>query len=101
MPVIEITFAHGRTREDAQRRLEAAVAQASAQFGALIQRTEWAPGRDRVKLEGPGMWVEISVDAVNVHATGDVPLIGKLLGSPFVSRLKQLLETTFQKKLPS
>jgi hypothetical protein len=101
MPLIELTFAHGRTREDAQRRLEAAVRQIGGQFGTLIQRTDWAPERDRVKLEGPGVWLEISVDAQNVHATGDAPFLGKLLGSPIATGLKQLLSQAFQKKLPS
>jgi len=98
--VIELTFAHGRTRDDAQRRLETAVQSMSTQFATLIHRAEWAPERDRVKLEGPGAWVEISIDDRNVYAKGDIPFVGRLLGSPFAAGLKQLLEQSFQKKLP-
>ena len=98
--MIELTFAHGRTRDDARRRLETAVQSARAQFATLIHREEWAPDRERVKLEGPGMWGEISIDDRNVYAKGDIPFVGRLLGAPFASGLKQLLEQSFQKKLP-
>jgi hypothetical protein len=41
-----------------------------------------APDRNRVKLEGVGVWVEMWVDAPNDHATGDIPILGKLLDYP-------------------
>jgi hypothetical protein len=53
-----------------------------------------------VKLDGVGFWIEMSVDAQVVHATGDVPILGGLLGSSLASGLKQILHLTFQKKLP-
>jgi hypothetical protein len=100
MPVINLTVAHGRTLEEARRRLETAVHQISAQFGAVIRRVEWAPDRDRVKLEGVGIRVEMWVDAQDVHAEGDIPILGALLGGPLASGLKQIVEQTFQKRLP-
>jgi hypothetical protein len=69
-------------------------------FGSMIQRTEWAADRSRVKLDGLGFWVEMSVDVRVLHATGDIPILGRLLGGQFVSGLKQIVERTFQKKLP-
>jgi hypothetical protein len=42
----------------------------------------------------------MSVDAQSLHATGDIPILGRFLGSQFVSGLKQIVERTFQKKLP-
>jgi hypothetical protein len=41
----------------------------------------------------------MSVDAQVLHATGDIPMLGRLLGSQFTSRLRQIVERTFQKKL--
>ena len=41
------------------------------------------------------MWV----DAQNAHATGDIPILGQLLGGPLASGLKQIVQQAFQKKL--
>jgi len=98
MPLINLTFAHGQTLEEAQRRLEKAVHEVSSQFG-VIRGVEWAADRTRVKLSGSGVWVEMWVDAHNVHATGDIPILGQLFGGPLASGLKQVLQQAFQKKL--
>jgi Putative polyhydroxyalkanoic acid system protein (PHA_gran_rgn) len=100
MPLIDLTLQHGQTLEEARRRLEAAVKEATAQFGSMIQRVEWAADRSRVKLEGVGFWAEMWVDAQVLHATGDIPVLGRLLSGPMTSGLRQILERTFQKKLP-
>ena len=100
MPMLDLTVRHGRSLEDAARGLERAVQQVSGQLGALVRRIEWAPDRHRVKLEGVGFWVEMWVDAQDVHATGDIPLLAGLLGGQLGPRLKQILQQTFQKKLP-
>jgi hypothetical protein len=71
--MINLSFQHGQTLEEARRRLEAAVDQVSRQFQALVRRVDWADDRTRVKLEGAGFWVEMWVDASDVHATGDIP----------------------------
>jgi hypothetical protein len=98
MPLINLTFAHGQTLEEARRRLEKAVHEVSAQFGG-VRRVEWAADRNRVKLEGVGVWVELWVDDQIVHATGDIPILGELLGGPLASGLKQVVQQIFQKKL--
>jgi hypothetical protein len=99
MPVLNLTVQHGRTLEDAQRSLEMAVTRVSRQFGSLVRRVEWAPDRQRVKIEGVGFWAEMWVDALAVHATGDIPILGGLLGGRFGEGLKQIVRQTFQKKL--
>lgn len=99
--MIDITLQHGRTLEDARRRLEIAVKEVNAQFGSMIQRVDWAVDRSRVKLEGVGFWAEMWVDAQRFHATGDIPILGRLLGSQTMSSLRQIIERTFQKQLPS
>jgi Putative polyhydroxyalkanoic acid system protein (PHA_gran_rgn) len=100
MSLINLTFKHGQTLEEARRRLETTVQQVSGQFGALVRRVEWAADRNRVKLEGVGFWVEMWVDAQVVHATGDIPILGGLLAPPLAAGLKQIVQQTFQKKLP-
>jgi hypothetical protein len=100
MPFISLTIAHGQTLEEARRRLEQAVREVSDRLKSGIRRVEWTADRNRVKLEGPGIWVELWVDARDVHATGDIPMLGALFGGPVAAGLKQVIEHTFQKKLP-
>ena len=100
MPLIDLRLQHGQTLEEARRRLETAVSDFNARFGSMIRRAEWAADRSRVKLDGVGFWLEMSVDAQILHATGDIPILGRLLGSPLISSLKQIVERTFQTKLP-
>jgi hypothetical protein len=99
MPLITFAVAHGRTIDEARQRLETAVQQLSTQFGAVIRRVEWAADRNRVKLEGTGIRVEMWVDARDVHAEGDIAVLGGLLGAPLSAGLKQIVQQTFQKKL--
>jgi hypothetical protein len=99
VPLLNLTFQHGQTLEEASRRLEAAVDQASRQLQVFVRRVEWADDRKRVKLEGVGFWVEMWVDALELHATGDIPTL-RLLGGSLSSGLKKILEQVFQKKLP-
>ena len=99
MPLIDLTLEHGQTLEEASQRLARAVTEVERRFGSLIRRAEWAADRSRVKLDGVGFWLEMSVDARVLHATGDIPMLGRLLGSQFTSGLRQIVERTFQKKL--
>ena len=96
MPLIDLTLQHGQTVDGARRRLERTVNEINAQFGAMIQRIDWAADRSRVKLTGVGFWVEMSVDALVLHATGDILILSHLLGGG----LRQILERTFQQQLP-
>ena len=41
------------------------------------------------------MWVDVQ----DVHATGDIPILGELLGGPLAAGLKQIVQQAFQKKL--
>jgi hypothetical protein len=65
----------------------------------MIRRVEWTPDHNRVKLEGVGVHVEMWVDARDVHAVGDIPVLGALLGGPLASGMKQILQQSFQKQL--
>ena len=99
MPSLSLTIAHHQTHEEARRRLEMAVREVSERFGG-IRRVEWSADRSRVKLQTVGAWLELWVDARDVHATGDIMGLGGLLSGPLVSGLKQVLQQTFQKQLP-
>jgi Putative polyhydroxyalkanoic acid system protein (PHA_gran_rgn) len=98
--MISLTVQHGRSLEEARRRLETAVHELSNQFATMVRRVEWSADHNRVRLEGPGAWVEIWVDALEVHARGDVSILGGMLTGPLASGLKQIVQRTFQKQLP-
>jgi hypothetical protein len=99
VPLIDLTIQHGRTQEEARRRLESAVDEITARFGAVLRPAEWTPDRNRVRLGGAAAWVEMWVDAQAVHLTADAPLLGRLFAGP-LTRLKQIVEHSFQKRLP-
>ncbi len=99
MPLINLSVKHGRSLEQAQSHLETAVDKVHSQFRALVRQVVWSADRSRVRLDGVGFWVEMWVDAQEVHASGDIPLLGGLLGGPVATGLKQILQQTFQKKL--
>jgi Putative polyhydroxyalkanoic acid system protein (PHA_gran_rgn) len=99
MPIINLSVQHGQSLEEARSRLEAAVHKVMSQFGALVRQVTWSSDHSRVRLDGRGFWLELWVDAQDVHATGDIPLLGALLGRPLASGLKQILQQTFRKQL--
>jgi hypothetical protein len=100
MPLLNLTLQYGRTLEEARRHLETAVNQISNQFGSFVRRVEWDADHSRAKLAGVGFSIEMWVDAQAVHATGDVPFLGWLLGSSLAEGLKQIMQLTFRNKLP-
>jgi hypothetical protein len=99
MPDINLTFRHGKTQEEARARLADAVAQLQGQFSSLVQRVDWSADRNAVHLSGSGFVVDAWVDPLEVHLTGDIPLLGRLLAGPFALGVKQILQNTFQKRL--
>jgi hypothetical protein len=100
MPLISLSLRHGQTLEEAQKRLETAVHEVHGWCGTLVQRVTWSADHNHVRLDGVGFWVEMEVDAQEVHVTGDLPVLGRLLGGPVATGLKQIVQQTFQKQLP-
>ena len=94
MSLIELKVQHGRTFEEAKDRLAQAVRDLQTRFGGMIRKAEWSAGRDAVTLDGPGVRLDLRVNAEDVHVRGDIPLLARLVGS---SKLKQLVESTFKK----
>jgi hypothetical protein len=99
MSLINLSLKHGRTAAEARNTLEKAVGDVQSLFGAMIRRADWSTDHNRVRLEGSGFWVEMSVDDQHVHATGDIPFLAWLLGGPLGGGLKKILEKRFEKKL--
>jgi len=100
MPLITLSVQHGRTFDEARSHLETAVQEITSHFGALVRRVEWATDRSQVRLEGTGFWIELQVDVQAVHLSADFPGLGRLLGGSATTRLKEILQRTFQQKLP-
>ena len=65
----------------------------------LIRQTVWSPDRSEARLDGRGFWIEMSVDDVLAHVTGDIPILGHLLGGGVSSSVQQIVQKTFQKQL--
>src|SRR5579872_4504420 len=99
MALLSLSVKHGRTLEEARALLERAVQEVCSKFGPLVQKVDWAADRQGVKLAGPGFEVEMRVDALEVHVTGDVPFLSNLLGGSLTEGLKGIVQKTFQKRL--
>jgi hypothetical protein len=100
MSLLRLSVKHGRTLEEARAKLEKAVGEVCGRFGTLVQRVEWSPDRTKVQLTGTGFRADLWVDALEVHVTADVPLLGGLFSGPLLAGLRGVLEQTFQKRLP-
>jgi hypothetical protein len=99
MPLINLAVQHGQSLEEARSRLETAVHKVLSQCGALVRQVAWSDDHSWVRLDGIRFWAQLWVDAQDVHATGDVPLLGALFGRPVAAGLKQILQQTFRKQL--
>ena len=99
MPLISLSLKHDKSWEAAQRDLESVVQQVEGLFGMMIRRIMWSPDRSEVRLDGIGFWIEMSVDDVLLHVSGDMPLLGHLLGSRVSTGVQQIVQKTFQKQL--
>lgn len=99
MSLVQLSVKHGRSLEDARTHLGMTVEGVRARFGPMIQHVEWSDDRNSVRLSGIGFTADLSVDALEVHVTADVPLLGGLLSSPLVAGLKQVVQQTFHKQL--
>jgi hypothetical protein len=99
MPLINLSLKHGQPLDEARSHLETAVHKVHSQFRMLVRQVTWSADRSRVRLDGMGFWVEMWVDAEQLYATGDIPLLGGLLGNPVATGLKQIVQQTFRRKL--
>lgn len=92
MPLMNFSVKHNRTLDDAKARMASAIDQIRRQYGPLIQRVDWSPDRDHVTLTATGAVADLRVDAQDVHATVDIPLLSALLGGQIADRLKEVVQ---------
>ena len=100
MALVNLSVKHGVTVDEARAQLHSAVDEAQARLGPLLQKVEWSADRQEAMLSGAGYHVELRVDAVELRITGDVPMLGGLLGGPLMAGLKGIVQKTFPKALP-
>ena len=101
MPLIDLTVKHGTTFEEAKKQLAAAVTDVQKQFAAAISKVTWNADHTAVTLAGPGVVVDLKVDAEHVHATGDIPLLGALLGSGIGQKISQGIKGVLTRHFPN
>ena len=99
MPLVNVSVKHNTTFDDAKVRLDGAVADVQTKFAAVVKNVTWAPDRTAVTLTGPGVIVDLKVDAEHVHATGDIPLLN-LLGGGLKQRISDGLKGALQRHFP-
>lgn len=99
MSLITLSLKHGQTQDEARHSLETAVNEVKKLFGLLIQHVVWSIDRTQVRIDGSGFWIEMVVDAQSVHATGNIPMLGSLLGRPLSAGLERIMRQTFHKQL--
>ena len=100
MSLVNLSLHHGATLPEAEAQLAATAAEVRTRFGQFVKGVEWGEDRRRVKFLGPGMWVEMRVDATHVHAEGDIPAVSGLLGGGVKNVLGGVLKRQFPKALP-
>ena len=100
MSLVNLSLHHGATPAEAEAQLAATAEDVRARFGRFVKDVEWSEDRRLVKFLGPGVWVEMRVDATHVHAEGDVPALSGLLGGSVKNLLGGVLKRQFPKALP-
>jgi hypothetical protein len=92
MALANFSIKHGRTQEDAKARLAKAIEEMQARYGPMIQRVEWSPDGQSVKLTATGAVAELRIDAEHVHVVIDIPMLGGLLGRSMAGTLKDIVQ---------
>jgi len=97
MSLFHVSVRHGRTQDDARARLETAVNEVRARFATMVHRVDWSADRDAVTVTGTGFVIEMKVDAQEVQVSGDIPILGAMLGRPLEAGVRQIVQKTFGK----
>ena len=63
MSDVNLTFKHGRTQDEARKRLGEAVSEIQARFGTMFRQVDWSADRNSVHVLGHGFEVRAWVDA--------------------------------------
>ena len=99
LPLITLSLQHDRSEAASRQQLERVVQQMQDQFGGWVRKTSWSHDRKEVRLDGRGFWIEMAVDDVLFHITGDIPLLANLFGGGISTGIQRIVESTFHKQL--
>lgn len=99
MSLINLSVKHGKTIDQARAQLEQTVQEVTSKFRGFVTNIAWNEDRTAVKMTGTGFTADMRIDVESVHLSCDIPMIGKLLGSPLITGMKSLVEKNFQKRL--
>jgi hypothetical protein len=100
MSLLTLTVKHGQTQEQARAHLERSIEQVRTQYGGMVQRVEWSPDRNAVRLTATGgVLVDLRVDPTDVYVTADLPGLLGVIASPLLVGLRGIVENEF-KQLP-
>ncbi len=97
MPTFTLAVKHGRTLEAARAQMEQAINEVRSRFGSMIQRVEWSPDRNSVHLSASGVELDMRVDPVEVHVTGDIAGLAGLLSGPLLLGLQGIVRQKFER----
>jgi hypothetical protein len=101
MPEFTLTVKHGRTLEGARQQLETVINEVRSRFGPMIQRVEWSPDRNQVKVYATGAELDMRIDPVEVHVVGNILGVLGMLSSPLLLGFQGIFQRSFPKSLPS
>lgn len=99
MSHINLSLKHNRTLEEARARMAQAVGDVSRRFAAMVHRVAWSDDCNQVILSGAGFEARMRVDAEQFYLTGDLSLLGNLLGGPMEGVLRSIAEKYFPPRL--
>lgn len=94
MAELNMTIKHGQPAAAARVNFEKAITAAQVQHGRWIRQVEWSPDRSMAIISGPAYRLTLSVDNLNVYASGTIPLPVKLLEGP----VRRFVEKTLAAK---
>lgn len=100
MSMIQVSLQHNTTLDDAKFSLENAIVDIRKRFGAFVKDVTWSDDRSMATLSGRGIVLEFSVDAVHVRVQGDIPLLGRMLGTTVGKKLSDGLRLELQSQFP-
>ena len=99
MSLFNLSVKHGRTLDEARARLDTAVDEVRARFGPMVREVEWPTVAMRSRSWATGSPIDLRVDAQEGTPRGTSGF-RRLFGDSLTTRLTQIVEQTFQKRLP-
>ncbi len=97
MAALNMSIEHGQSWDVARANFATTIQKAREEHRRWIHKVTWSPDRTSAVLSGPSYEIELSLDALYVHARGRVPLAVKLIERP----VRGFIERTLAKERDS